>query len=203
MKKNSSSVVLVCVAIALLTAFHPAVFRGHVTAEGIQHDTDNPHAYEELHLALGDVPGDDPDNPSIVRFLLDDVGDAFHIIHGLFLPTPTIDDPDYKPVMMSGTGQVVEQDNGITASRVYYMNLHYSQEHAETDPHGYNHAGMVGQVSLDLATLKGTYWMVGTEYNPNNPQSNEDSTLFDKFDVYLFGELPESLKVVSTSVSEE
>jgi hypothetical protein len=197
MKNLSSSIVSVCIVAVVLTVFRTDVFRGSVAAEDILQNPETSHAYEELHLALGEVPGEDPNNPPVVRFFLADIGGAFYVVHAVFLPVPTIDDPDYEPVMLTGTGQVVEMQNGSTSNKVFYMNLHYSQEHAESNPYGYNHAGMVGQISLDLSTFEGSYWMVGTEHNPHD---DRDDRLFDKFKVFLFGELPESLKVVNTSI---
>jgi hypothetical protein len=186
MKKISNSLIAVCISISLLTAFHAVFFRGNAAAEEVPQDKDLSQAYEELHLLL-DVPDHDPNNLPIITFRLVDVGGAFHIVHLLLVPVPTIADPDYKPIIMSGTGQVVELTNEPTLNPSYYMNLYYSQEHAENNPSGYWHDGRIGQISLDLVTLQGTFWMVGTDHNAT---SNEEDSAFDKFNVTLHGDLP-------------
>ena len=100
--------------------------------------------------------------------------------------------------MMSGTGQVIESADDETSSRVLYMNLHYSQEHADKSPYSYWHDGRNAQVSLDLSTLKGTFWMVGTDYDAAH---DEYSAGYDEFNIILAGELLECLK--QGSVPEE
>ncbi len=71
------------------------------------------------------------------------------------------------------------------------MNLHYSQEHADNSPDSYWHDGRNAQVSLDLSTLEGTFWMVGTDYDAARDEFSEN---FDQFSIVLAGELPECLQ---------
>jgi hypothetical protein len=147
---------------------------------------------EKLLLAIDTTPID-PNEPTTVSFYLADFGGPFYVVHAALLPNPTVSDPDYKPIMMSGTGQVVESAGEITSSRisrVFYMNLHYSQEHADNSPDSYWHDGRNAQVSLDLSTLKGTFWMVGTDYDAARDEYSAD---YDRFNITLAGELPECL----------
>ena len=147
----------------------------------------------ELDLAI-DTTVADTEEPTIIRFYLADFGGPFYIVHAALLPNPTVTDPDYKPIMMSGTGQVVESAGEITSSlisRVLYMNLSYSQEHADESPDSYWHDSRNAQISLDLSTLKGTFWMVGIDYDAAGDEFSEN---FDKFNIVLAGELPECLQ---------
>ena len=139
----------------------------------------------ELQLAVSA----DPSNP--IRFYLINTPGPFKIVHGILQPTPTISDPDYKPILFSGTGQVVDLRVDSESHPVFFMNLHSSQEHADQSPQKYWHDGRVAQVSLDLSTLKGTFWSVGTDYNA---ATDEDDNGFDKYDVSLVGQLPACLK---------
>jgi hypothetical protein len=143
----------------------------------------------QLDLAMGTTTAD-INEATITRFYLADFGGPFYIIHAILMPNPTAGDPDYKPIMMSGTGQVVESADNTKSGRVFYMNLHYSQEHTDKSPYSYWHDGRNAQVSLDLSTLKGTFWMVGANYNASN---DEFADGFDKMDITLAGELPECL----------
>jgi hypothetical protein len=143
----------------------------------------------QLDLAMGTTTAD-INEATITRFYLADFGGPFYIVHAILLPHPTADDPDYKPIMMSGTGQVVESADNTKSGRVFYMNLHYSQEHTDKSPYSYWHDGRNAQVSLDLSTLKGAFWMVGTDYDAAH---DEYSAGFDKMNITLAGELPECL----------
>jgi len=131
----------------------------------------------------------DPSN-SITFYLLDTPA-SFKIIHGILQPVPTNSDPDYKPILFSGTGQIVDLPVGSESHPVFFMNLHSSQEHANQSPQKYWHDGTVVQVSLDLSTLKGTFWSVGTGYNA---AADQKVIGFDKFEVSLVGQLPTCLK---------
>jgi len=113
------------------------------------------------------------------------------MVHASLLPVPTASDPDYKPVLMSGTGQIIDSGDETTPQRIFYMNLHYSQEHAQRTAQSYWHDGRIGQISLDLSTLEGSFWMVGTDYNAAR---DEFSDGYDKFNLTVVGELPECLK---------
>jgi len=144
---------------------------------------------QELLLAI-DTTVADTEEPTIIRFYLADFGGPFCIIHAILLPNPTVSDPDFKPIMMSGTGQVVESAGEITSSRisrVFYMNLSYSQEHADLSPDSYWYDGRNAQISLDLSTLKGTFWMVGTDYDAAR---DEYSDGYDRFKLFLPASCP-------------
>jgi len=139
----------------------------------------------ELQLAVSA----DSSNP--IRFYLLDTPGPFKIVHGIYQPSPTFSDPDYKPILFSGTGQVVNLPVGSESHPVFLMNLHSSQEHADQSPQKYWHDGRIAQISLDLSTLKGTVWSVGTDYNA---AADELYNGFDKYDVSLVGQLPACLK---------
>jgi len=127
----------------------------------------------------------------LYTFFLADFGGPFKVVHASLLPVPTVSDPDYKPILMSGTGQVIDLDDDMMSRRVFYMNLHYSQEHADQSPDKYWYDGRIAQISLDLSTLEGSFWMVGTDYNAANDHFDED---YDKFNITLVGQLPECLR---------
>ena len=185
MKNLTISIVPPLVVVIALLAFY-SVFSGGYSLAGINGpDTGQFVSCEELQGAIS------ADTTIVMRFFLADFGGPFKIVHALLLPTPTASDPDYKPILMSGTGQVVDLGDDTTPRRVFYMNLHYSQEHAEKSPHDYWHDGRIAQVSLDLSTLEGSFWMVGIDYNAASDHFSEG---FDKFDITLVGELPECLK---------
>lgn len=195
MKNLTLSIIPALVIVAALLAFYPVFTRGYFGEEINQPDTSQPEkgqsvSYEELQLAI-DTTTVDTNEPTIVRFFLADFGGPFNIVHGLLLPNPTVSDPDYKPIIWSGTGQVVDLEDETTSRRIFYMNLHYSQEHAEKPPYDYWHDGRIAQISLDLSTLKGSFWMVGTDYNAARDQFSEG---YDKFNLTVVGELPECLK---------
>jgi hypothetical protein len=139
----------------------------------------------ELQLALST----DPLNP--IHFYLLDTPGPFKIVHGIYQAVPTVSDPDYKPVLFSGTGQVVDLKVDSQSHAVFFMNLHSSQEHADQSPRQYWHDGRIAQVSLDLSTLKGTVWSVGTDYNAAADKLDNG---FDKYEVTLVGQLPPCLK---------
>jgi hypothetical protein len=126
-----------------------------------------------------------------IRFYVINTPGPFLIVHGIFQPVPTLGDPDYKPVLFSGTGQVVDLTVGGQSHPVLFMNLHSSQEHAEQSPRKYWHDGRIAQVSLDLSTFKGTVWSVGTDYNA---AADELHNGFDKYEVILVGQVPPCLK---------
>ena len=193
MKNLMFSTVPALIVAVVLLAFYP-VFSAEQDGDPIVvPETGQFAKCEELLLAIDTTPID-TEEPTIIRFYLADFGGPFYIIHAALLPIPTVSDPDYKPIMMSGTGQVVESAGEITSSRisrVLYMNLSYSQEHAEIPPDDYYHDGRIAQISLDLSTLKGTFWMVGTDYNAADGECSDD---FDKFNIVLAGELPECLQ---------
>ena len=184
-----STVPALIVAIVLL-AFYPVFLAGQDGDDVEVPDVGNSVKCEELLLAIDTTPID-TDEPTIIRFYLADFGGPFYIIHAALLPNPTVSDPDYKPIMMSGTGQVVESGDETESSRVFYMNLHYSQEHAEIPPDDYYHDGRIAQISLDLSTLEGTFWMVGTDYNAADGECSND---YDKLNLILAGALPECLQ---------
>ena len=145
----------------ILLAFYPVFSAGQNGA-----GTDEPTAgqtvsCQELDLAIS-TSAADMNEAMLTRVYLADFGGPFYIVHAVLLPAPTVSDPDYQPIMMSGTGQVVESADETKSGRVFYMNLHYSQEHADRSPYSYWHDGRNAQVSLDLSTLKGAFWMVGT-----------------------------------------
>jgi hypothetical protein len=190
MKNLMFSTVPALIVAGVLLAFYPVFLAGHISAE-----IDGPEAgqfakCEELLLAIDTTPID-TEEPTILRFYLVDFGGPFYIVHAMLLPEPTESDPDFKPIMMSGTGQVVESADQTTSSRVFYMNLHYSQEHADRSPDTYWHDGRNAQISLDLTTLKGTFWMVGANYNAADDGFGDG---FDKLNLILAGELPECLQ---------
>jgi hypothetical protein len=139
----------------------------------------------QLQLALG------TDSSDAIHFYLLATTGPFTIIHGIYQPSPTAGDPDYKPILFSGTGQVVDLPVGSESHPVFFMNLHSSQEHADQSPQKYWHDGRIAQVSLDLATLKGVFWSVGTDYNA---AAGELFNGFDKFDVRVVGQLPVCLQ---------
>ena len=187
-----SKVPALLVAVVLL-AFYPVFSAGQDGDQIDVPETSQSINCQELLLAIDTTPID-TDEPTIIRFYLADFGGPFYIVHAALLPNPTVTDPDFKPIMMSGTGQVVESAGEIASSRisrVLYMNLHYSQEHAEIPPDDYYHDGRIAQISLDLSTLEGTFWMVGTDYNAADGECSDD---FDKFNIVLAGELPECLQ---------
>ena len=193
MKNLMLSTVPALVIAGLLLAFYPVFSAGQDGDEINVPETSQFAKCEELLLAIDTTPVD-TEEPTIIRFYLADFGGPFYIVHAALLPNPTVSDPDFKPIMMSGTGQVVESAGEITSSRislVFYMNLSYSQEHADNSPDGYWHDGRNAQVSLDLSTLKGTFWMVGTDYDAAH---DEYSAGYDEFNIILAGELPECLK---------
>ena len=193
MKNLMYSTVPALIVAVVLLAFYP-VFSAEQDGDPIfVPETSQSINCEELLLAI-DTTVADTEEPTIIRFYLADFGGPFYIVHAAFLPNPTVTDPDYKPIMMSGTGQVVESAGEITSSlisRVLYMNLSYSQEHAEIPPDDYYHDCRNAQISLDLSTLEGTFWMVGTDYNAAH---DEFSDGYDKFNIVLAGELPECLQ---------
>lgn len=184
-----STIPALIVAVVLLT-FYPVFSAGQDSDPIDVPGTGQSISCEELLLAI-DTTGVDTEEPTILRFYLADFGGPFYIVHAVLLPVPTENDPDFKPVMMSGTGQIVESADDTTSGRIFYMNLHYSQEHADKSPVSYYHDGRNAQVSLDLSTLKGTFWMVGTDYNESN---GEYSDGYDKFNILQSGQLPECLQ---------
>ena len=118
-----------------------------------------------------------------ISFHLFDTGASFLIIHGILIQTPTIEDPDYKPIIMSGTGQVAEITENSVVKSIFFMNLNYAQEHASC-----NRDSRIAQVSLDLSTLQGTFWAVGTDFCTDGDGSFDNS--YDHFPISLVGELP-------------
>ena len=193
MKNLMLSTVPALIVAGVLLAFYP-VFSAGQNGDVIDGtESDQFAKCEELQLAI-DTTVIDTEEPTIIRFYLVDFGGPFYIVHAMLLPNPTEIDPDFKPIMMSGTGQVVESSGEITSSRisrVFYMNLHYSQEHADESPDSYWHDGRNAQISLDLSTLEGTFWMVGANYNAAD---DEFADGYDKFNITLAGQLPECLK---------
>ena len=189
MKNLMYSTVPALIVAGVLLAFYPVFLAGQNGADIDGPDTDQFAKCEELQLAI-DTTVIDTEEPTIIRFYLVDFGGPFYIIHAMFLPIPTEIDPDFKPIMMSGTGQVVESADQTTSSRAFYMNLHYSQEHADKSPYSYWHDGRNAQISLDLSTLEGTFWMVGTDYNAAEDWYSDG---FDKLNLTLAGQLPECL----------
>jgi hypothetical protein len=193
MKNLMFSTVPALIVAVVLLAFYPVFLAGQ---NGDDIDVPQVGQFancEQLQLAIDTTPID-TEEPTIIRFYLVDFGGPFYIVHAMLLPIPTVSDPDFKPIMMSGTGQVVESAGEITSSRisrVFYMNLHYSQEHADESPDSYWHDGRNAQISLDLSTLEGTFWMVGANYNAAD---GEFADGFDKLNLTLAGELPECLK---------
>jgi len=190
MKNLMFSTVPALIVAVVLLAFYPVFSAGQNGDEIDVPEADQHVNCEELQLAIDTTPID-TEEPTILRFYLVDFGGPFYIVHAMLLPNPTEIDPDYKPVMMSGTGQVVESADETTSSRVFYMNLHYSQEHADKSPDSYYHDGRNAQISLDLSTFKGKFWMVGTDYNA---AEGEYSDGYDKLNLTLAGQLPECLK---------
>ncbi|MHC4324338.1 MAG: hypothetical protein ACYSUX_08705 [Planctomycetota bacterium] len=193
MKNLMFSTVPALIVAVVLLAFYPVFSAGQDGDPIVVPETSQSINCEELLLAI-DTTVIDTDEPTIIRFYLVDFGGPFYIIHAALLPNPTLSDPDYKPIMMSGTGQVVESSGELTSSlisRVLYMNLSYSQEHADESPDSYWHDCRNAQISLDLSTLKGTFWMVGIDYDA---ASGEYSDGFDKLNLTLAGELPECLQ---------
>jgi len=193
MKNLMFSTVPALVVAVILLVFYPVFSAGQNGAEIEEPQVGQSVRCEELLLAI-DTTASDPNEATIIRFYLADFGGPFYIVHAALLPNPTVSDPDNKPIMMSGTGQVVESSGEITSSsisRVFYMNLHYSQEHADKSPVSYDHDGRIAQVSLDLSTLKGTFWMVGTDYDAANTEFADG---FDKMNLTLTGQLPECLE---------
>jgi hypothetical protein len=188
MKNLMFSTVPALVVAGVLLAFCPVFSAGQNGAEINEPTAGQTVSCYQLDLAI-DTTAADTDEASIVRFCLADFGGPFYIVHAVLLPVPTAIDPDYKPIMMSGTGQIVESP-GETSGRVFYMNLHYSQEHADKSPDSYWHDGRNAQVSLDLSTLKGKFWMVGTDYDAAGDEFSEN---YDRFNITLAGELPECL----------
>ena len=191
MKNLMFSTVPALIVAGVLLAFYPIFLAGQNGDPIDGPDTGQFAKCEELQLAI-DTTVIDTEEPTIIRFYLVDFGGPFYIVHAMLLPTPTEIDPDFKPIMMSGTGQVVESADQTTSSRVFYMNLHYSQEHAEIPPDDYWHDGRNAQISLDLSSLEGTFWMVGTDYNAAEDWYSDG---YDKLNLTLAGQLPECLKL--------
>jgi len=190
MKKLTLSIVPALVIVVALLAFYPVFTRGYFDDEINRPETSQPEtgqfvSCEELQLAI------EADESNIISFFLADFGGPFIMVHASLLPVPTASDPDYKPILMSGTGQIIDSGDEATLHRIFYMNLHYSQEHAEKPLHDYWHDGRVAQISLDLSTLEGSFWMVGTDYNATRDEFSEG---YDKFNLTVVGELPECLK---------
>ncbi len=185
MKNLTLSIIPALVIVVALLALYPVFSRGYVGAEINQPDTVQFVSCEELQLAV------DADETIVIRFFLADFGGPFKMVHASLLPNPTVSDPDYKPILMSGTGQVIDLEDDTTIRRIFYMNLHYSQEHADQSPDKYWYDGRIAQISLDLSTLEGSFWMVGTDYNAAIDQFSE---CYDKFNITLVGQLPECLK---------
>jgi hypothetical protein len=190
MKNLMFSTVPALVVAGVLLALYPVFSAGQDDDQSEEPTAGQTVSCQELDLAI-DTTAVDTEEKTILRFYLADFGGPFYIVHAMLLPVPTVSDPDYKPIMMSGTGQVVESANGETSGRVFYMNLHYSQEHADRSPNTHWHDGRNAQISLDLSTLKGTFWMVGANYNAAN---DEFADGFDKMNLILAGELPECLQ---------
>ncbi len=185
MKNLTFSIAPAVVFVIALLASYPVFTRGYFGNEINQPQTGQFVSCEELRLAI------EADESNIISFSLADFGGPFIMVHGSLLPVPTASDPDYKPILMSGTGQIIESGDVTTPHRIFYMNLHYSQEHADESPRDYWHDGRIGQISLDLSTLEGSFWMVGTDYNAARDEFSED---YDKFNLTVVGELPECLK---------
>ena len=197
MKNLMFSTVPALIVAGVLLAFYPVFSAGQGGDDIDGPDMGQFAKCEELLLAIDTTPVD-TEEQIIIRFYLVDFGGPFYIVHAMFLPNPTDIDPDFKPIMMSGTGQVVESADETASSRVFYMNLHYSQEHAEIPPDDYYHDGRNAQISLDLSTLEGTFWMVGTDYNAADGECSDD---FDKLNLTLAGQLPECL--IEVNVPDE
>jgi len=193
MKNLMFSTVPALIVAVVLLAFYPVFLAGQDGDPIVVPDTNQSVNCEELLLAIDTTPID-TEEPTIIRFYLVDFGGPFYIIHAALLPNPTVSDPDFKPIMMSGTGQIVESAGEITSSLispVLYMNLSYSQEHADKSPDTYWHDGRNAQISLDLSTLEGKFWMVGANYNAADDEFGDG---FDKLNLILAGELPECLQ---------
>ena len=193
MKNLMFSTVPALIVAGVLLAFYPVFSAGQDGDEIDGPDVGQTVSCQELDLAI-EVAAADPNEAMIIRFYLADFGGPFYIVHAALLPNPTVSDPDFKPIMMSGTGQVVESAGEITSSRisrVFYMNLSYSQEHADMSPDSYWHDSRNAQINLDLSTLKGTFWMVGTDYDAADGHFSDG---YDKFNIILAGELPECLQ---------
>ena len=190
MKNLMYSTVPALIVAGLLLAFYPVFSAGQNGGQIDVPVASQSIKCEELQLAIDTTPID-TEEPTIIRFYLVDFGGPFYIVHAMLLPIPTDIDPDFKPIMMSGTGQVVESTDETISSRVFYMNLHYSQEHADKSPDSYWHDGRNAQISLDLTTLKGTFWMVGANYDAADDGFGDG---FDKLNLILAGQIPECLQ---------
>ncbi len=125
MKKLTLSIIPALVVVVALLAFYPVFTRGYFGDEISQPETGQFVSCEELQLAI------EADESNIISFFLADFGGSFIMVHASLLPVPTASDPDYKPILMSGTGQIIESGDETTHQRIFYMNLHYSQEHAD------------------------------------------------------------------------
>jgi hypothetical protein len=55
----------------------------------------------------------------------------------------------------------------------------------------YEEFNVFNSSGFDLSTLKGTFWMVGTDYDAANDELADG---FDKFGIILAGQLSECLK---------
>jgi hypothetical protein len=185
MRRLAESIVPALVAVVAVLALHPVLSGGYAEAQAGAPDTGRGVRCEELQLSAG------ADKTFVIRCVLADFGGPFQIVHASLLPNPTVDDPDDKPILMSGTGQIISSQKGATPHRVFYMNLHYSQEHADQSPYKYWHDGRIAQVSLDLSTLKGSFWMIGTDYDAATAQYDAG---YDNLDVTLAGPLPDCLR---------
>lgn len=141
----------------------------------------------QLKVTVGNV------EVGVVSFHLLSVEDHFLIVHSVIIPVPVPGDLDYKPILMSGTAQVVDLEENSESHRVLFMNLTYSQEHYDYDDSSYWHDGRNAQVSLYLSNspVNGWFWMVGIDHDL---ASSSFGYGFDKFSVELVGELPKCLR---------
>ncbi len=117
MKNLMLSTVPALIIAGVFLAFCPVFSAGQNGDEINVPETSQFAKCEELLLAIDTTPAN-TEEPTIIRFYLVDFGGPFYIIHAALLPNPTVSDPDFKPIMMSGTGQVVESAGEITSSRI-------------------------------------------------------------------------------------
>lgn len=154
----------------------------------------------ELQLDIGGIYS--------ISFHLVNTGGPFFIVHGIIVPTPipcstpcdpNACNPDYKPIMLSGTGQVVNLDVEGESHPVFFANFAFSQEHAQKCEYDCWRDARIAQLSLDLTPnddgdVTGRIWTLGIDYNSCDFGGPRYSENYNEVEIMLEGKLPNCLR---------
>ncbi len=133
-------------------------------------------------------------------FHIFDTGGPLKVVHGVFIPTPTANDPDYKPILFSGTGQVITTSS--IPSPTFFINYTSTQDHAPKNNKRWRD-GRVGQISLDLNSGTGEVYSIGVDRCEGSACTGAISDPeygggwldpdYDTFSVSVVGNIPQCL----------